>query len=61
MGRRIISYGGPHPGPGFARTENEGGPIHADSWLRVVLVGDVIVRLDTDSEAACQPAAAYRA
>jgi hypothetical protein len=60
MGQRIIRYGGREAGPGFRQVEAAGGPIHPDSQLRIVLVGDTIVRLDVDQHA-CPSAPLYRA
>jgi hypothetical protein len=60
MGQRIIRYGGRVSGPGFRQIEAAGGPIHADSQVRIVLVGDTIVRLDVDQHA-CPVAPLYRA
>ena len=42
-------------GPGFHQTEAYGGPIHANTWVRLFLVGDSIVRVDV-AQGAC-PAA----
>jgi hypothetical protein len=60
FGRRIVSYGERSRPFGFHVTEIAGGPIHADSSVRLVLVGNTIIRADVEQHA-CPVAAAYRA
>ena len=44
---RTFSYADSYiTGPGFHQTEARGGPIHPDTWVRLFLVGNSIVRVD---------------
>ena len=60
FGRRIVTYGERSRPFGFHTTEMAGGPIHADSSVRLVLVGNTIVRAEVEQHA-CPVAAPYRA
>ena len=46
IGGRTFSYADAVLVIGFHQTEAEDGPIHADSWVRLFLVGNSIVRVD---------------
>ena len=48
---RTFSYDDYVEVPGFHQTEDGGGPIHADTWVRLFLVGDAIVRIDVVQKA----------
>ena len=52
---RILSYTDYNNNGGFHTTEALGGPIRADSWVRLFVIGDVIVRVDARDHA-CPPA-----
>ena len=51
VGQEKLSYDDNTPNGGYHVTEAEGGAIHADSRVRLYLVGDVIVRLDVQQHA----------
>ncbi len=51
VGGREFSYDDYVEVIGFHQTENGGGPIHADTWVRLFLVGDAIVRVDAVQKA----------
>jgi hypothetical protein len=53
---RTLSYADNEETFGFHTTEISGGPIHADTWVRLFLVDDVIARLDV-AQHACPRAA----
>ncbi len=48
---RTLSYADSEETFGFHTTEISGGPIHADTWVRLFLVDDVIARLDVAQHA----------
>ena len=55
VGGQVFTYSDYILTPGFSQSESHGGPIHADSRVRIHAVGDTIARLEVVDHA-CPPA-----